>query len=76
MAIKKYYDATDAAKKLNTSRPTVCRAAKSLEVGIYVKNRLVALSLADIAKVEKVIHRGPGNPEWIAASKKTERQLS
>lgn len=72
----RYYDATDAAAKLKTSRPTICRAAKSLGLGIYVKNRLVALTASDIAVIEKNIHRQPGNPEWIAASRKSVRQKS
>lgn len=72
----KYYDATDAAARLKTSRPTICRAAKGLGLGVYVKNRLVALTLQDIAKIEKNIHRRPGNPEWIAASRTKEKQKS
>lgn len=76
MQTKKYFDATDAASKLKTSRPTVCRTAKSLGLGIYVKNRLVALSSQDIAKIEQNIHRRPGNPEWIAASQTKEKQTS
>lgn len=70
----KYLDATDAAKMLHSSRPTVCRIAKSIDVGVYVKNRLVALTPQDVAKVKKNMHGRPGNPEWIAAAKTQKKQ--
>ncbi len=71
-----YIDATEAAERLDTSRATIRRTAKSIGVGIHVRNRLVALTAKDVERIKKNMHGRPGNPEWIAAAKTIRKRKS
>ena len=62
----KYFDATDAGKLIGCDRRTVCRIAKNLDVGIFIKGRLVAINTTDLDAVKRSVQKGPGNPQWIA----------
>ena len=69
-----YYDATDAGKKIGCDRRTVCRVAKNVGVGIFVKGRLVAIDRKDVATIKSHVKKTPGNPEWIAMGKKNKKR--
>jgi hypothetical protein len=63
-----YLSTLEAARRLRCSSPTVRRLAKSRGVGIRVeRNRLVALTLADLAAIKPLLHETSGNPVWIAS---------
>ena len=65
-----YVSMATAAERLGVSRRTVCRAAKSKGIGIFVDGRLVAIDPRDIDKIKPLIHATPGNPNWIAQRSK------
>ena len=71
-----YYDATYAGRYLGCGRTTVARIAKENAIGIFVRNRLVAMTMKDVAKIGDLVQRGPGNPEWIAAGQKKARSAA
>jgi hypothetical protein len=62
--------ATLAAKMLECSRSSVCRAAKASGTGIYANGRLVAIPENQLNKIKPFIHETAGNPDWIAAKKR------
>lgn len=68
-----YVSSATAAQQLGVSRRTVSRAAKSRGIGIFVDGRLVAIDPKDIAKIRPFIHATPGNPDWIARSRKARK---
>lgn len=65
--------ATLAAKILDCSRSSVCRAAKASGTGVYANGRLVAISTNDLKRIKSMIHETSGNPDWIAAGKRRRR---
>lgn len=64
-----YIDGVEAAQRLGCSRRTAVRAARTAGVGIYVKDKLVAIPLSSLPRIRAVVHATPGNPSWIAAGK-------
>lgn len=69
-----HFTATLAAKMLECSRSSVCRAAKASGAGIYANGRLVAITQNDLKKIKPFIHETSGNPDWIAAGKKKKKR--
>lgn len=71
MAMLKYLSTSEVAEKIGCSVNTVSRVAKARGVGVYAKDRLVAIDPADYQTVRAGVHPTSGNPDWIAAKGKT-----
>lgn len=72
-----YYSTRQAAEKLGCSQKTISRAARRAGVGVYfIGGRLAALAPADLVSLKTVIHETSGNPDWIAAARKTTKKPS
>jgi hypothetical protein len=63
----------DAAKMLKCSKATVSRAAHNVGVGYVAGTRLMGFAKDDIARLRPAIHETPGNPTWIARSRRRKR---
>ena len=63
--------ASTIARRLGVGVHTVTRAARRQGIGIYAAGRLLGVVEGDVANLKPVIHSRPGNPEWIAAGKKS-----
>ena len=58
-----YYSLTDAANLVGTTRTSLKRAATKKRVGVWVKDRLVAITLKTAQTLRKEIRDSAGRPK-------------
>ena len=57
-----YYSLSEAAEAVGTSRTSLKRAAMKNKVGIWIRERLVAITMPQAQNLRKQINDTAGNP--------------
>lgn len=58
-----WYTVSEAAEHVGTTRTSLKRAASEKRVGIWIRDRLVAITLKQAETLRKTIHDTAGRPK-------------
>ena len=64
-AAKKYMNIDQCAELIGASRTSIKTAAHKHRIGVFVGDKLVAISPADAKKIRSKINRKCGNPNFV-----------